>query len=134
MTRAELQALTNDRLVDLGAELEQEAEKLRLELDNLVFDLNSGRKEQIKPGLKLAINAGLAVAGILLAPITVSWSLFVTVAGLVMIGLDLNAFGSEAQKIVVKRQRASLLRRRAAAVNAALQEIDRLLTERLGNP
>lgn len=71
--------LSNDALIDLGAQLETELAQAQEQLDFEVGQLGPDQQRLIRPGVKLALTTAVGVAGITLAPITIGWSLALTV-------------------------------------------------------
>lgn len=59
-----LDILSNDALIDLGAQLESELAQARSQLDAELSRLVPGQKLLVKPAVKLAMNAALAIAGV----------------------------------------------------------------------
>jgi hypothetical protein len=71
-------ALDDDDLLGIGAELESRLLAIQTELESLEPDVLAERRRIRKSGIKLGINALLGLAGVGIAPVTFGWSLILT--------------------------------------------------------
>ena len=74
----EYDKLSDDDLIDIGADLENRLLAVQGELAELEPDVLMERRRIRKSGIKLGINAILGLAGAAAAPITLGWSLILT--------------------------------------------------------
>lgn len=125
-------SLSDDQLVERGAALETERAEIHAELTRLRQGDSAARL--LKPGVKLGINGALSVAGLALAPLTLNLSLGLTIIGMGMSVWDGLGFVKEAAEPFRAGYQARRLRRRGRDIDAALQEIEAILTARLGPP
>jgi hypothetical protein len=122
----------NDALIDLGAQLETELAQAQEQLDFEVGQLGPDQQRLIRPGVKLALNTAVGVAGITLAPVTIGWSLVLTVISSGVTISDALDFRNDVGKVRAARRRIRHIRRLAADIVQELEEIERLLAFRLG--
>jgi hypothetical protein len=74
-----LDILSNNALIDLGAQLETELAQARLQLDAELSRLVPDRKLLVKPAVRLVMSAALIIAGVTLASLTLNLSLVLTI-------------------------------------------------------
>lgn len=132
MAIADLEILSNDALVDLGAQLETELANAKNRLATHVEQLEDRQKRLTKPGLKLAVNAAVGIAGVSLAPVTFGWSLLLTALGSAVTISDAIDFSGDVARIHAVRREIENLRRLLSEIVSELEDIDALLTRRLG--
>lgn len=127
-----LNILSNDALIDLGARLESELAQAKSQLDAELSQLVPDQKLLIKPAVKLAMNAALAIAGVTLASLTLNLSLVLTVVGCGVTIWDAHDFSTDAGHVRAARRRIRHIRSLAGDIVQELDEIERLLSQRLG--
>ncbi len=133
MAGDELAGLTGDQLIERGAALETELVALRAEYARLDAAIRAN-PALLKPGIKLFINSGAAIAGLFLAPIALNWPVLVTAIGIVMAAWDALDFEGKASRDVWERYRLHRMRARIREIQSDLDVITTLLTQRLGPP
>jgi len=114
-------------LLDLGAQLETELDQAEARLAAIRTALTQRRRQLLKPGAKLAINAGAALAGIALSPITFGWSLIATGVGICVTLWHAVEYGIEARTALALHKEARQLRVDVRLIRMQLEEIGALL-------
>ena len=79
----DLDALSDEALLDLGAQLEADLANARVEEAKLLEALQG--KRLLKPGTKLVIGGSATVAGVIFSPLTFGYSLFAMAAGALIV-------------------------------------------------
>ncbi len=128
-----LEILSDDALIDLGAQLETELAQAQQQLAAEIEQLGPGQQRLVKPGFKLALNTAIGVAGITLAPITIGWSLALTVISSAITISDALDFRNDVGQVRAARRRIRHIRRLSGDIVQELEEIERLLVQRLGS-
>ena len=132
MPLADLDMLSNEGLVDLGAQLESDFAAAKIRYSDLVAKLEADNTPLLKPGVKLAVNATLGIAGVSLAPITWNWSLVLTIIGSVVTISDAVDFSGDTSRVRSSRREMVRLRREMREIVIELEDVNELITRRVG--
>jgi hypothetical protein len=131
LANTDLEILSNEALIDLGAQLEADLADTKSRLKELVEPLEAEQKRLVRPGVKLALNAAAGIGGLALAPITFGWSLFLTVVSGAVTISDAIDYSGEVSRVRAARHEIERLRQLLSEIVSELEDIHGLLAKRL---
>lgn len=129
--KACIEILSDDLLIDLGAQLENDLNEVRLKPDILVEQLQTKQTGLLKPGVKLSLNTAIGIAGIALAPITLNISLILSIFSGVITVSDAFDFSDDLNRYRTDRGKIRRLRRLQSEIDRQLRDIELVLGQRL---
>ena len=125
-----IEAMSDDALINRGAECENRLAQIAAEAARLRPAVDESGQALRRPAVKLALNAGIGLAGIAAAFPTAGWSLLVTDGSAGMLLWDGIDFGRDLSRNRALRQPLRALRNEAARLERELREINAVLDER----
>jgi len=126
--------MTDDALVDRGAELETRRATIAAEFALLLPNVETAGRILRKSAIKLGVNTALGIGGIVAAPLTLGWSLIITAGSGFMLVWDGLDFGRDYSRHNPHRHRLRQLRAEASAVADELAAIHAILDMRSRGP
>lgn len=127
----DLEILSNDALIDLGAQLETELADAKTRLETQVEKLEVEQRRLVRPGVKLALSAAAGIGGVSLAPITFGWSLLLTVVSGAVTISDAVDYSGDVLRVRAARHKIKRLRQLSSEIVSELDGIHGLLAKRL---
>jgi hypothetical protein len=122
--------LSDEELLTLGAAVETRLADIQALARSLEADYLRRRQSLLKPGIKVALGLPTALAGIALTPITLGWSLLLTVVGTGVAISDGVDFARDAADMLRLRRTVIEATMQAKRDTEALREVTRELERR----
>lgn len=129
---SDISILSNDALIELGAQLENELTDSQNKVTNILEELERQQGRLIKPGVKLGLNTAGGIFGVAVAPITLGWSLLITIVLSGVTISDTIDFNRDFRKVLLARKKLKTIRTSVNEIKEQLKNIEELLEDRLG--
>ena len=124
--------LSNEQLLELAADLSAQLKSVRAELAHLQRRVDVERRKLRKTATKLGLNGALGAGGVLAAPITMGWSLVLTLGSAGMTAWDVYDYAHDRSEYKELLEIAANLRTKSQTTADRYESVAKAVNSRFG--